>query len=90
LRDGGDLGPALRRYRRAHQFIGKYDDIGRQEALAKPPNALQRVVRAAAVTDPWIARRLAAFGMRAEAPSVLLNPGVVARALVTRLAARQA
>ncbi|WP_170166656.1 FAD-dependent oxidoreductase [Lentzea atacamensis] len=90
LRDGGDLGRALRRYRRAHQFIDKYDDIGRQDALATPPNALQRAIRAAAVSDPWIARRLAAFGMRAEAPSVLLNPKVVARALLTRRAARPA
>lgn len=90
LRDGSDLGPALRRYRRAHRFIGRYDDLGRQDALAKPPNALQRVIRAAAVTDPWIARRLAAFGMRTEAPSVLLNPKVVARALVRRRAVRPA
>lgn len=90
LRDGGDLGGALRRYRRAHRFIDRYDDIGRQDALATPPNALQRTIRAAAVTDPWIARRLAAFGMRAEAPSVLLNPKVVARALLTRRAVRPA
>ncbi len=82
LRDGGNLRGALRRYRRAHRFIDKYDDLGRQDALANPPNALQRAIRTAAVTDPWIARRLAAFGMRAEAPSVLLNPGVVARALL--------
>jgi 2-polyprenyl-6-methoxyphenol hydroxylase-like FAD-dependent oxidoreductase len=84
LRDGGDLRAALRRYRRAHRFIEKYDDLGRRDALAEPPNALQRVIRAAATRDPWIARRLAAFGMRAEAPSVLLNPGVVVRALVAR------
>ncbi|MCP2248513.1 FAD-dependent oxidoreductase [Lentzea aerocolonigenes] len=84
LRDGTDLGPALRRYRRAHRFIGRYDDIGRRDALAKPPNALQRTIRSAAVTDPWIARRLAAFGSRSAAPSVLLNPVVVARALLTR------
>ncbi|MFI6094097.1 FAD-dependent oxidoreductase [Lentzea sp. NPDC051213] len=90
LRDGGDLGRALRRYRRAHRFIDRYDDLGRQDALAKPPNALQRAIRTAAVTDQQIARRLAAFGMRAEAPSVLLNPGVVARALLTRRAARPA
>jgi 2-polyprenyl-6-methoxyphenol hydroxylase-like FAD-dependent oxidoreductase len=82
LRDGGDLRGALRRYRRAHRFIDRYDDLGRQDALANPPNALQRAIRTAAVTDPRIARRLAAFGMRAEAPSVLLNPGVVARALL--------
>ena len=90
LRDGGDLRRALRRYRRAHRFIEKYDDLGRQDALAKPPTALQRAIRAAAVHDPWIARRLAAFAMRAEAPSVLLNPGVVARALLSRRAARPA
>jgi hypothetical protein len=85
LRDGTDLGPALRRYRRAHRFIGRYDDIGRRDALAKPPNTLQRTIRSAAVTDPWIARRLAAFGARAEAPPVLLNPAVVARALLSYL-----
>ncbi|GGU34223.1 FAD-dependent oxidoreductase [Lentzea flava] len=87
LRDGGDLRPALRQYRRAHRFIDRYDDLGRQDALARPPAALRRVIRAAGVTDPWIARRLAMFGMRAAAPSVLLNPKVVVRALLrSRLA----
>jgi menaquinone-9 beta-reductase len=81
LRDGGDLSRALRSYRRAHRFIERYDDLGRREALAKPANALQRAVRAAAVSDPDIARRVALFGMRAAKPSILLNPAVAARAL---------
>jgi 2-polyprenyl-6-methoxyphenol hydroxylase-like FAD-dependent oxidoreductase len=82
LARGGDLRPALRSYRRAHRFIDKYDDLGRREALATPPDRLQRAVYAAAVTDPDIARRLAMFAMRAAGPSVLLNPKVMARAFV--------
>lgn len=80
---GGNVRQALRSYRRAHRFIDKYDALGRKEALAKPPNALQRAVRTAALSDPDIARRLAMFAMRAAEPSVLLNPKVMARALVT-------
>ncbi|CAL9648310.1 hypothetical protein SUDANB176_06541 [Streptomyces sp. enrichment culture] len=82
LAGGGSLQRALRSYRRAHRFIDRYDALGRREALAEPPTALQRAVRTAAVSDPEIARRLAMFGMRAADPSVLLNPGVVVRALV--------
>jgi 2-polyprenyl-6-methoxyphenol hydroxylase-like FAD-dependent oxidoreductase len=82
LRGGGDLRRALRGYRRAHRFIERYDDLGRREALARPANALQRAVRSAAVSDPYIARRAALFGMRAAPPSILLNPVVAARALV--------
>jgi 2-polyprenyl-6-methoxyphenol hydroxylase-like FAD-dependent oxidoreductase len=81
LRGGGDLRRALRTYRRAHRFIEQYDDLGRREALGRPANALQRAVRAAAVSDPEIARRVAMFGMRAAKPSVLLNPAVAVRAL---------
>jgi 2-polyprenyl-6-methoxyphenol hydroxylase-like FAD-dependent oxidoreductase len=82
LADGGNLSRALRSYRRAHRFIEKYDDLGRREALAAPPNAVQRAVRAAAVSDPDTARRLAMFAMRAAHPSVLLNPKVAVRALL--------
>ncbi|MFD5227974.1 FAD-dependent oxidoreductase [Streptomyces qaidamensis] len=82
LAQGGNLHRALRSYRRAHRFIDKYDALGRQEALAKPPTALQLAVRTAAVSDPDIARRLAMFAMRAADPSVLLNPKVMVRALV--------
>ncbi|MCF1593192.1 FAD-dependent oxidoreductase [Streptomyces muensis] len=82
LADGGNLRRALRSYRRAHRFIDKYDALGRQEALARPADPLRRAVRTAAVTDPDIARRLAMFGMRAAPPSVLLNPKVLARAVV--------
>ena len=81
LSEGGDLSRALRSYRRAHRFIEKYDDLGRQEALAPPPNAIQRAVRTAAVTDPHVARRLTMFAMRAAPPSILLNPKVMSRAL---------
>jgi len=90
LLNGGDLSRALRSYRRAHRIIEKYDDIGRQDALANPPNALQRVVRAAAVSDPDIARRIALFSMRAAEPSILLNPVVVARAVRSRVFGRTA
>ncbi|MFF7161338.1 FAD-dependent oxidoreductase [Streptomyces sp. NPDC008086] len=82
LASGADLRRALRSYRRAHRFIDRYDALGRQEALAQPPNRLQRAVRTAAVTDPYVARRLAMFAMRAADPSVLLNPKVAVRALV--------
>ncbi|MFJ8212597.1 FAD-dependent oxidoreductase [Streptomyces sp. NPDC096033] len=79
---GHDLRQGLRSYRRAHRFIDKYDALGRREARARPPSALQRAIRTAAVSDPDIARRLAAFAMRAAPPSVLLNPGVMIRAAV--------
>ncbi|MCW6006094.1 FAD-dependent monooxygenase [Micromonospora sp. CPCC 205371] len=82
LTNGGDLPGALRAYRRAHRFIDKYDALGRREALAKPPNAIQRAVRTAGVSDPEIARRIAMFSMRAAEPSVLLNPKVVIRSVV--------
>ena len=82
LAEGGDLRPAVAAYRREHRFIEKYDDLGRREALAPTPNAVERAVRAAAVSDPDIARRLAAFAMRVSDPSVLLNPKVAVRALV--------
>ncbi|GAB2673832.1 NAD(P)/FAD-dependent oxidoreductase [Kribbella swartbergensis] len=82
LAAGGDLRPALRKYRRAHRFIDKWDDLGRQDALAGPPNAIQRAIRKAAVHDAGIARRLAMFSMRAAAPSVLVNPAVAVRATV--------
>ncbi|WP_051745415.1 NAD(P)/FAD-dependent oxidoreductase [Streptomyces yerevanensis] len=80
LAAGGNLQRALRSYRRARHFIDKYDALGRQEALAKPPALLQRAVRAAAVTNPDIARRVAMFAMRADDPSVLLNFKVAVRA----------
>ncbi|WP_432948656.1 FAD-dependent oxidoreductase [Kribbella sp. CA-253562] len=82
LAAGGDLRHALRTYRRAHRFIDKWDDLGRADALAAPPNAIQRAIRRAAVHDAAIARRLAMFSMRAAAPSVLVNPAVAVRAAV--------
>ncbi|MFJ2824623.1 NAD(P)/FAD-dependent oxidoreductase [Streptomyces toxytricini] len=91
LARGGDLRRAVLGYRRAHRFIDKYDALGRREALARPPGALQRTVRRAAVSDPDIARRLATFAMRAAPPSALLNPRVVIRAsLGSRTAAPRA
>ncbi|MFJ3921485.1 FAD-dependent oxidoreductase [Streptomyces sp. NPDC090022] len=80
LAQGRDLRQSLRGYRRARRFIDAYDALGRREALAGPPNPLQRAIRTAAVSDPDISRRLALFAMRAESPSVLLNPKVVIRA----------
>ncbi|WP_165949137.1 NAD(P)/FAD-dependent oxidoreductase [Kribbella turkmenica] len=82
LATGGSLSAALRTYRRAHRFIDKWDDIGRTDALAAPPNAIQRAIRTAAVHDDAIARRLAMFSMRAAEPSVLVNPAVAVRAAV--------
>ena len=81
LAGNGNLHRALRGYRRAHRFIDRYDKLIRREALAQPPDALQRLVRAAAVSDPYIAHRLGMFAMRAAEPSVLLNPVVMLRAL---------
>jgi 2-polyprenyl-6-methoxyphenol hydroxylase-like FAD-dependent oxidoreductase len=83
LATGGDLGAALRAYRKAHRFIDKWDDVGRADALAAPPNPIQRAIRTAAVHDDGIARRLAMFSMRAAAPSVLVNPAVAVRAVVS-------
>lgn len=82
LAQGRDLHRALRGYRRAHRFIDAYDSVGRKEALARPPGSLQRAIRTAAVSNPDISRRLAAFAMRAAPPSVLLNPKVVIRVAI--------
>jgi 2-polyprenyl-6-methoxyphenol hydroxylase-like FAD-dependent oxidoreductase len=84
LADNGNLSRALRSYRRAHRFIDKHDTLIRREALGERPGLLPRLVGAAAVTDPYIARRLMLLSMRAGKPSVLLNPKVVLRAAVRR------
>ncbi|MFH8658942.1 hypothetical protein [Streptomyces afghaniensis] len=75
LAGGGQLRQALRSYRRAHRFIDKYDALGRKEALAKPPDALQRAVRTAAVSDPCIARRLAMFACGQRSLRSCSTPG---------------
>jgi 2-polyprenyl-6-methoxyphenol hydroxylase-like FAD-dependent oxidoreductase len=84
LVEGGDVARGLRAYRRACRVVRRYDDIGRADARALPPNALQRAVRRAAARDPEVARRVSLFANRAAPPSVLLNPGVVARSLLVR------
>jgi menaquinone-9 beta-reductase len=82
LTGGADLRRCLRRYRRHRRFIDRYDDLGRRDARALPPNRIQRAVRAAAVRDPELARRVGLFAMRAAPPSVLLDPRVAVRALL--------
>jgi 2-polyprenyl-6-methoxyphenol hydroxylase-like FAD-dependent oxidoreductase len=72
----------LRLYRRNHRFIERYDDLGRRDARALPADRIQRAVRAAAVHDPDVARRVGLFSMRAAPPSILVNPGVALRALL--------
>ncbi|MBC3193368.1 NAD(P)/FAD-dependent oxidoreductase [Pseudonocardia sp. C8] len=78
---GGERGlaRALRRYRRAHRFAERHDRLDRDDARALPPNAVQRAIRTAAVHDPWVARRVYRFAMRAAPVTGLLNPVVVAR-----------
>ena len=76
-----ELGRALLHYRRAHRFIDRYDELGRHEARALPPNLIQRAVRTAAVDDPELARRIGLFAMRAAPPSILRSPRVAIRAL---------
>ena len=73
---------ALRRYRRHHGFIDRYDKLSRHDARALPPNRIQRAVRTAAVHDPELARRVGLFAMRAAPPSILVSPGVAIRALL--------
>ena len=77
----GDLQAALRRYRRAHRVIERYDTLARADARALPPNRVQRLIRTAAATDAEVARRLRLFSMRAGPPTVLLNPKVILRSL---------
>ncbi|WP_219415237.1 NAD(P)/FAD-dependent oxidoreductase [Pseudonocardia nigra] len=82
LRDGASdaaLQRALRGYRRAHRFAERHDRLDRDEARAQPPNPVQRAIRTAAVHDPWVARRVYRFAMRAAPVTELLNPAVVAR-----------
>lgn len=81
LAGDGSLDTGLRRYRRAHRLIERYDSLGRKDARALRPNPIQRAIWTASVHDAELARRMAMFGMRAAAPSVLLNPRTVARAL---------
>ena len=76
------LGRALRLYRRNRRFIDCYDDLGRRDARALPANRIQRAVRAAAVHDPDLARRVGLFSMRAAPPSILVSPSVAIRALL--------
>jgi 2-polyprenyl-6-methoxyphenol hydroxylase-like FAD-dependent oxidoreductase len=77
-----DLGRALRQYRRQHRFIDRYDQLSRRDARALPPNLIQRAVRAAAVHDPELARRVGLFAMRAAPPTILVSPSVAVRAVL--------
>jgi 2-polyprenyl-6-methoxyphenol hydroxylase-like FAD-dependent oxidoreductase len=78
---------ALRVYQRNHRFIDAYDDLGRRDARALPANRIERAVRAAAVHDPDLARRVGLFTMRAAPPSILVSPGVALRALLNNATA---
>lgn len=79
---GPSLERALRRYRRAHRFADRHDRLDRADAKAQPPNAIQRAVRAAAVTDGELARRVYRHATRIDPVSGLVNPMVAVRALL--------
>jgi flavin-dependent dehydrogenase len=77
-------------YRRRLAFVRRHDDVARQGALAKPPNALQAAVLRAASLDPVVGRRAYLFAMRAIPVSGLINPAVVARSLLVAARTRRA
>ena len=74
-------------YRRRLRFIRGHDGMARRDALAKPPNPVQRMVLRAAAVDAHVGRRAYLFSMRAIPVSGLLNPVTLGRAA---LAARRA
>lgn len=82
LQGGLSLRSGLRAYARRHRFIDRHDRLIRADAQAGEPNAIQRVIRDAAVGDPKTASKLARFSMRAVPVSALLNPGTIARAML--------
>jgi hypothetical protein len=61
--------------------------MARRDALAGPPNPVQRMVLRAATVDAHVGRRAYLFSMRAVPVTGLLNPLTLARAAV---AARRA
>ncbi|MFG1945773.1 FAD-dependent oxidoreductase [Nonomuraea sp. NPDC048826] len=81
LLDGADLAAAAAAYREALDFIVAHDRLGRQDAMARPANPVQRLVTRAAHRDPDLGRRLYLFSMRALPTTELINPRVLFRAL---------
>lgn len=77
----------LARYRRAHRFIDRHDDLCRAESRAQPSGRAERLVVAAMAHDPSIRRAVYLMRMRALPVSAVQNPAVLARAAwVTRRA----
>jgi menaquinone-9 beta-reductase len=83
LRSGDDreVARGLRDYRRQRAVLERYDRMARSEARTGRLNSVQRALFAAAEHDPDTARRLARFAARSVAPSHVLNPPTVTRAL---------
>lgn len=80
LANGGNLAAGLRRYRRRHRYIERYDALARKDAVAGRFNPVQRALFTAAAHDPRLAQRLGQFAMRAVPVTGVLNPAVVLRA----------
>lgn len=76
----GRIDAGLRRYRRQHRMVSRYDALARRDAVALAPNPVQRVLIRAARHDRVTARRLGLFAMRAVPVTGVINPAVVLRA----------
>lgn len=74
LLTGDHLTAALQRYRRDHRLLRQYYRYHVRDALARPANPVQRLVRSAAVHDPDIARAMYRFGTQTMAAHGLLSP----------------
>jgi menaquinone-9 beta-reductase len=85
LVDGRGLGPALRRYRRAHRrALAGHHALTTSFASGRDLNAVERLLFAAAVRDPATAERLGRYAERSAGALHLLAPtGLVRAALVT-------
>jgi flavin-dependent dehydrogenase len=81
-----DPAPGLARYRREHRFLEWHDRLIRIDAKkARRANAVQRMVRAAAVHDPDVARRMYLFAIQATPVWGLFHPQLILRAQWTAL-----
>jgi menaquinone-9 beta-reductase len=78
-----NLQRGLRRYRRAHRFIDRHDDLCRAESRAQPPGRADRLVVSAMQHDPRLQRSIYLWRMRAIPVAAVQNPATLSRAAWT-------
>jgi menaquinone-9 beta-reductase len=80
LRDGRPLAPALRRYRRSRAPLKGHHSIIADEATARPPTRLDRLMLTAGVHDETMAAHVMAYFNRTIPVRRFLGPAALARA----------